>query len=93
MAGKIPGTGKAKILDGVKDSLKKMITDYLDGKTPGSAEDVARRLADAQVDAMIDSLRANGHGLPTNLDQNTLRKAVMGGMLGAVTNALRIRGG
>ncbi|MGA4993840.1 DUF6571 family protein [Nonomuraea bangladeshensis] len=93
VAGKIPGTGKAKLLDGIKDSLKKMITDYLDGKTPGSAEDIARALVNTQVDTMIDSLRANGHSLPTALEQNALRKSAMGSMLGAVTNALKTRGG
>ncbi|MFC5830040.1 hypothetical protein [Nonomuraea insulae] len=93
VTGKIPGTGKAKVLDEVKDRLKKMITDYLDGETPATAETVAEDLVNAQVDMMVDSLRANGQSLPTALEQNELRKATMGGMLGAVTNALKMRGG
>ncbi|GAA4924222.1 hypothetical protein HD597_011252 [Nonomuraea thailandensis] len=93
VAGKIPGTGKAKVLDEVKDRLKKIITDYLDGKTPATAETVAADLVNAQVDAMIDSLRANGQSLPTTLEQDDLRKAAMGRMLGAVTGALKVRGG
>ncbi|TYB53436.1 hypothetical protein FXF51_49170 [Nonomuraea sp. PA05] len=91
--GKIPGTGKALMLDGIKDRLKKIITDYLDGKTPDSAETVATKLVNLQVDAMIDSMKANGQGAPTSDQHNTLRDAALGRMHGALTSALKERGG
>ncbi|WP_336216543.1 DUF6571 family protein [Nonomuraea sp. LPB2021202275-12-8] len=91
--GKIPGTGKALMLDGIKGRLEKLITDYLDGKTPDSADAVATKLVNLQVDAMIESMKANGHGAPTSDQHNTLTDAVMGRMHGALVNALRVRGG
>ncbi|SPL92932.1 unnamed protein product [[Actinomadura] parvosata subsp. kistnae] len=91
--GKIPGTGKAKMLDEIKDRLKKMITDYMDGKTPDDAGTVANRLVNMQVDVMIKSLKEAGHGGLTSDEQATLRDAAMGRMLGALTNALKVRGG
>jgi hypothetical protein len=91
--GKIPGTGKAVMLDGIKDRLKKIITDYLDGKTPDNAETVATKLVNLQLEAMIDSMKANGHGEPTSDQHNTLRDAAMGRMHEALTDALKERGG
>ncbi|MGP4095105.1 hypothetical protein [Nonomuraea sp. KM90] len=93
VAGKIPGTGKAKMLDEIKDRLKKIITDHMDGKTPEDAGTVATRLVNMQVDAMIKSLKAAGHGGLTTDEHSTLRDAAMGRMLGALTNALKVRGG
>ncbi|MEV4179289.1 hypothetical protein [Nonomuraea sp. NPDC049709] len=93
VVGKIPGTGKAKLLDEIKDRLKKIITDYMDEKTPEDAGTVAARLVNMQVDAMIKSLKAAGHGGLTTDEHSTLRDAAMGRMLGALTNALKVRGG
>ncbi|UBU12530.1 hypothetical protein [Nonomuraea gerenzanensis] len=93
VASKIVSTGKAKGLDEVKDLLKDMITDYLDKKTPDTAETVAGKLIDEQIAWLDRSLRE--HGLPamTTSQQALMRDAMEGRVQGALLDALKRRGG
>ncbi|MFI7230631.1 DUF6571 family protein [Nonomuraea angiospora] len=93
VASKIASTGKAKGLDEVKDQLKGIITDFLDKKTPDTAEAAAGRLVNLQVEALIRSLRENGQGLLTSSQDAFLRAAMAGRMMPALTDALKRRGG
>jgi hypothetical protein len=93
VASKIVSTGKAKGLDEVKDALKGMITDYLDKKTPDTAETVAGKLIDEQIAWLDRSLRE--HGLPamTTSQMAFMRDAMEGRLQNALLDALKRRGG
>ncbi|MET8986957.1 hypothetical protein ABZW49_16035 [Nonomuraea wenchangensis] len=86
-------TGHGKVLDGVKDVMKDMITDYLDGKTPGDAESVANNLVEQQVAFLVESLKANGQPPLSAADRAMMREAIKGRLLSALTQALKVRGG
>ncbi|MET7338958.1 hypothetical protein [Nonomuraea sp. NPDC005650] len=93
IASKIVSTGKAKGLDEVKDVLKDMITDYLDKKTPDTAEAVTGKLIDEQISWLDRSLRE--HGLPpmTTSQMSFMRDAMEGRLSSALLDALKRRGG
>jgi hypothetical protein len=90
---KIASTVKAKGLDEVKDVLKDMITDYLDKKTPETAESVANKLVEQQVAFLVASLKAHGQPPLGAADRAMMRDAIKGRLLSALTDALKIRGG
>ncbi|MEV0584019.1 hypothetical protein [Nonomuraea sp. NPDC050310] len=93
VASKIASTAKAQGLDSLKDQMKDIITDYLDKKTPDTAEETAGRLVNLQAEALIRSLRANGQGLLTSSEDSLLRAAMAGRMTPALIGALKIGGG
>ncbi|MGP4097165.1 hypothetical protein [Nonomuraea sp. KM90] len=86
-------TGKDKVLDDFKDVMKDMITDYLDKKTPGTAEDVANKLVEQQVAFLVQSLKAHGQPPLSASDREMMRDAIKGRLLSALTDALKRRGG
>ncbi|MEV4477024.1 hypothetical protein [Nonomuraea sp. NPDC049504] len=89
----VVATGHGKVLDGVKDVMKDMITDYLDKKTPDDAETVANALVEQQMSFLVQSLKE--HGLPplSAPDRVTMKEAIKGRLLSALTQALKVRGG
>ncbi|MBT2232297.1 hypothetical protein [Nonomuraea sp. NEAU-A123] len=93
ISSKIVSTGKAKGLDEVKDALKGMITDYLDKKTPNTAEKVADKLIDEQISWLDGSLRAHGLAPMTTSQMGFMRDAMEGRMQDALLDALKRRGG
>ncbi|SDK44735.1 hypothetical protein [Nonomuraea jiangxiensis] len=86
-------TGKDKVLDDFKDVMKGMITDYFDKKTPDDAEAVANRLVEQQVAFLAESLKAHGQPPLAAADRVTMRDAIKGRLLSALTEALNRRGG
>ncbi|GAA3257575.1 DUF6571 family protein [Nonomuraea helvata] len=86
-------TGKDKALDDFKDVMKDMITDYLDKKTPETADAVANKLVEQQVAFLAESLKAHGQPPLGAADRAMMREAIKGRLLSALTEALRIRGG
>jgi hypothetical protein len=90
---KIVVTGKAKGLDEVKDVMKDMITDYLDKKTPETADAVANKLVEQQVAFLTESLKAHGQPPLSAADRAMMRDAIKGRLLSALTEALKVRGG
>ncbi|QFY12919.1 hypothetical protein GBF35_45875 [Nonomuraea phyllanthi] len=93
VASKIVSTGKAKGLDGVKDEMKKIITDYFDKKTPATARSVASTLVNQQVEWLNLSLREHGQRPLTTSEQDLMRDAMAGRLSDALIDALERRGG
>lgn len=86
-------TARDRGQDDAKDALKEMITNYFDGKTPGTAEAVADKIVDRQVRWVTDSLAQHRQKPLTETDQDMIDKAFRGRLYDALVDALKTRGG
>ncbi|MBB5083347.1 hypothetical protein [Nonomuraea endophytica] len=86
-------TGKDKGIDDVKDTMKNLITDYFDKKTPDTARSVAGTLVNEQVEWLSRSLRENGQKALTASETAMMRDAMEGRIHDALLDALERRGG
>ncbi|MFG2078638.1 hypothetical protein [Nonomuraea maritima] len=93
VASKVVATGKAQGVNEAKDILKDVITDYLDKKTPDTAEAVAGRLIDGQIAWLDESLRQHGQAPLTTSQMILIRNAMEGRLQSALLDALKRRGG
>ncbi|MEV4104423.1 hypothetical protein AB0J42_29625 [Nonomuraea sp. NPDC049649] len=80
-------------LDEAKDVLKSLITDYLDEKTPATAESVADGIVQRQADWVNESLAQHGQKPLTDSQRNEVRMAFRGRLHDALVSALKQRGG
>ncbi|MEV4888945.1 hypothetical protein AB0K48_06100 [Nonomuraea sp. NPDC055795] len=86
-------TGRDIGLDEAKDGLKGLITDYLDDRTPETADKVAKRIVMQQADWVNVSLNEHGQKPLTDAQQNEVRMAFRGRLYDALLKALQQRGG
>ncbi|MFI6903898.1 hypothetical protein ACIBKY_21710 [Nonomuraea sp. NPDC050394] len=86
-------TGRDIGLDEAKDGLKDLITDYLDDKSPATADKVAKRIVAQQADWVNVSLNEHGQKPLTDAQQNEVRMAFRGRLYDALLKALQQRGG
>ncbi|MGW4966601.1 hypothetical protein ACWEPL_56070 [Nonomuraea sp. NPDC004186] len=86
-------TGRDVALDEAKDGLKGLITDYLDKKTPATAETVADAIVRQQVQWVNASLAEHGQKPLTEEQQNEVRMAIRGRLFDSLKKALEARGG
>ncbi|MEV4552896.1 hypothetical protein [Nonomuraea wenchangensis] len=80
-------------MDEAKDGLKGVITDYLDKKTPATAESVADGIVQQQADWVNESLAQHGQKPLTDSQRNEVRMAFRGRLYDALVAALKQRGG
>ncbi|MFI6995783.1 hypothetical protein [Nonomuraea wenchangensis] len=80
-------------MDEAKDGLKGVITDYLDRKTPATAESVADGVVQQQADWVNESLAQHGQKPLTDSQRNEVRMAFRGRLYDALVAALKQRGG
>ncbi|MFD9946783.1 hypothetical protein ACFWYW_17470 [Nonomuraea sp. NPDC059023] len=86
-------TGRDIGLDAAKDGVKEAITDYLDKKTPATAETVADGIVARQAEWVQDSLTQHGQKPLTAAQENEVRMAFRGRLYDALLKALEQRGG
>ncbi|MGW3346356.1 hypothetical protein ACWDA3_23855 [Nonomuraea rubra] len=86
-------TARDRGQDDLKDSMKKMITDYLDGKTAATAETVAGDIVDLQNRWVTESLAQHRQKPLTDEDQDMIDKAFRGRLYKSLVDALQTRGG